>query len=60
MTGMRFTISVDDGHPLDLRLAELLDAGPGELVTVEALDGTRRSEAVPVSVGSSMRGTLLL
>ncbi len=25
MSGMRFTISVDDGHPLDLRLAELLE-----------------------------------
>lgn len=25
MTGMRFTLSVDDGHPLDLRVAELLD-----------------------------------
>ena len=37
------------GILLSSRLAELLDAGPGDLVTVEALDGTRRTDVVPVA-----------
>lgn len=38
-----------DGLVLSLKLAEVLDAGPGDLVTVEVLDGRRPSRQIRVA-----------